>query len=289
MKLATKKQKADFKEQYPSKQKITKQDLAKFRNSWNELPWLVSKGSMESFKKFATGISEMWDKGESAQLQFNQEYFKDSVALAILFKAIESLVSDQTWYTGAYRANVVTYSIALFHHLFINQFKDSAFNLGLIWRQQEVPQEILDIFTELTRFVYDRITDTSSGIVNITQRCKQKMFWEDMLAGPLPSLDRKAIAPFILGKEAIQQIKKEGKDKQKILNSAELQTWVYTQGVPFWVRIQEFAQTKPLRLSPQEEAALSSAFKINSGKIPTEFFCRVLQALVRKCEANGFK
>lgn len=289
MKLATKKQKADFKEQYPSKQKITKQDLAKFQNSWSELPWLVSKGSMESFKKFATSISSEWEKGENTQLRFNQEYFKQSVSLGILFKAIESLVSDQPWYTGAYRANVVTYSISLFHHLLAAQFPDSEFNLGLIWRQQEVPSEILNIFTDLTKFVYDRITDTSGGIVNITQRCKQKSFWEDMLSRPLPTLSKKTISAFMLGRNEVQQVQKAAKSQQKLLNGAELQNWVYTQGVPYWVRIQEFSQNKSIRLSPQEEAALSAAFKLNTGRIPPEFVCRVLQTLSRKCEENGFK
>ena len=289
MKLVTRKQKADFKEQYPLRQKITKQDLAKYQNSWNELPWLVSQGREKSFAQFAEAISSAWEKSDNAPLQFNQEYFKQSVALAILFKTIEHLVSDQPWYTGAYRANVVYYSLSLFHHLFVSQFPNSVFNLAIIWRQQEVPQEILDVFEVLTKFVYDKITDTTEGIVNITQRCRKKDFWEKMLAGNLPTLNETKIMPFVLGVTENQQVQKEAKSNQKLLNGVELQNWVYTQGVPFWVRVREFAQSKAL-MSPLEESALSSTFnRISSRRPPHERVCLLLQALVRKCEENGFK
>lgn len=120
----TKAQKDKFAAQHPKKQVITKTDLAKVRNSWSGIPHIVSKGAQTNFMKFAEIIDESWGKSD---VQFNDKYFKDSVALAILFKHTEWVVSHQPWFEQGYRANIVTYSIALLHRLIVQQFK------GMVW------------------------------------------------------------------------------------------------------------------------------------------------------------
>lgn len=44
---------------------------------------------------------------------FNNYYFKKCIALAIIFKQTEKIVSKASWYENAYRANIVTYSMAV--------------------------------------------------------------------------------------------------------------------------------------------------------------------------------
>lgn len=85
---------------------ITKTDLAKVRNTWSEMPHIVSKGAQTNFMKFAELIDEAWTTNDS---QFNERYFTESVALVILFKHLEALIPRQEWYEQGYRANIVTY------------------------------------------------------------------------------------------------------------------------------------------------------------------------------------
>lgn len=106
----TKSAKEKFVTQHPKKQVITKTDLAKVRNSWDYLPYFVSRGAQTNFMKFAEIIDEKWTKAENT---FNEKYFKDSIALIILFKHTESIVSHQPWYENGYRANIVTYSFVM--------------------------------------------------------------------------------------------------------------------------------------------------------------------------------
>ena len=81
----TKAKREAFKKEYPTKQKITKTDLAKFRYSWDGKPYLVSKGAQSNFQAFAQEISTLWDKGDSERVKLNNpQYFKDTVALAIM-------------------------------------------------------------------------------------------------------------------------------------------------------------------------------------------------------------
>jgi hypothetical protein len=125
-------QKEAFKKEYPPKQKITKTDLAKYRYSWDEKPYLVSKGAQSNFQAFAKEITDIWEKGENERSKYNIQYFRDTVSLAIMYKTVENIVSNQDWYTGSFRANIVTYSIAMFHHLISKQYSNEVLNLDHI-------------------------------------------------------------------------------------------------------------------------------------------------------------
>ena len=103
-------ERARFEMQNPKSQVITKTDLAKVINSWQQQPHLVSMGGQTNFVKLANQIIDEWEKHETI---FNDNYFKESVALMILFKRIEKLVTIQPWYEAGYRANIVAYSISL--------------------------------------------------------------------------------------------------------------------------------------------------------------------------------
>lgn len=68
--------------QLPKKQLVTKPLFAKARNSWNQLPHVVSKGAQSNFLKFVELIDNEWSKNENL---FNEKYYKDSISLIILF------------------------------------------------------------------------------------------------------------------------------------------------------------------------------------------------------------
>ena len=285
----TKVQRANFKQEYPPKQKITKTDLAKYRFSWEGKPYLVSKGAQSNFQAFAQEISELWDKGVSSQDKLcNPQYFKDSVALAIMFNQVGDIVSVQPWFTHSFRANIVTYSIAMLRKFISEQFPDYTLNLDLIWRNQQLPDLLTKIFVSLTKLVYDEITNERSGVLNYTQRCKQKNFWESM-----PSYVKLNLASFgnvvslLVSLEEKKRSDQKGKTIGTLLRGVELQTFIIEKGPAFWAEISQFAtEHRPVGLSPREQSALTTAIR---GKLPPDFACKALQDLYRRCQENGFK
>ena len=70
-----------FEAEYPSSQWFTKTDLAKYENTWDELPHLVSKGAQKNFAEFTLRLNAR--KGFVPDIP----YFQQLVAKAILFKA----------------------------------------------------------------------------------------------------------------------------------------------------------------------------------------------------------
>lgn len=169
--------KRQFLLQNPKSKVITKTDLAKVRNTWSELPHIVSKGAQTNFMKFAELIDEAWTTNDS---QFNERYFTESVALVILFKHLEALIPRQEWYEQGYRANIVTYSLALLHQLIRKQFKNMELDLQSIWQRQSVPESVTKALEQIAEQVFYRITDPNRPTINVTQWCKREGCWNSV-------------------------------------------------------------------------------------------------------------
>ena len=121
-------EKKKFQLKNPKNQVIKKVDLAKYINTYEGYPQVVSKGAQYSMREFATKIDKEWEKSDT---QFNEVYYRNTISLAIIFKETEKLVANQEWYKKikAYRANIVTYSISILFHIIRQQYKDKAINL----------------------------------------------------------------------------------------------------------------------------------------------------------------
>lgn len=280
----TKSQKDKFTTQNPKRQLITKTDLAKYRNSWAGSPQIVSKGAQTNFMKFAEIIDEAWNKSE---VQFNEKYFKDTVALAILFKHTENLVSHQPWFEQGYRANIVTYSIALLNYLIRAQFKEMNLDLGLIWNRQSIPDLITNELIRITKYVFETITDPNRGTINVTQWCKRDACWETVLKNCQIKLPN-SLDVVLISKDDSAGEEKAAKKDQKIVSDFEAQKRVIELGADFWETVNKFVLMKHIATSPDQMKAINCALRIPS-KIPNARQSLQLIALLEEARANGFK
>src|SRR3546814_12090875 len=108
---------------------FTKTDLAKFENVWDDHPKWVNLGAQKNFARYAARIGAEWKKSSDG---FNEFYFKRIVARALIFRSCEKMVSAQPWYNGGYRANIVTYTLAVISEIVRRQGK--AIDYGRVWK-----------------------------------------------------------------------------------------------------------------------------------------------------------
>ena len=74
----------------------------------------MSKGAQKNFAAFALLSGQKWDKNAD---QIQRELLSETlIAKAIIFRDMERLVPQQTWYESGYRANIVAYAIAKVVH-----------------------------------------------------------------------------------------------------------------------------------------------------------------------------
>ena len=135
----TKAEKKKYQMQNPKEQKITKTDIAKYQNAWREYPYFVSLGAQKNFTKFANFIVEEWDKDD---IQFNEQFYRNIVVIAIIFKCIDKIVPKQEWYEKGYKANIVVYTLSYLHYLINVQYPAHELNMRLIWDKQKVPDNL---------------------------------------------------------------------------------------------------------------------------------------------------
>jgi len=162
-----------FEAEYPSNQWFTKTDLAKFGNTWDGLPHMVSRGAQKNFAEFTLQL----EKGLVPDIAF----FQEMVAKAIMFRSAEKIVSGQDF--GGYRANIVTYTLAwIAHH------SGGGIDLGTIWTQQEIDEQMTDLITAACPSIHKLIVN--SGGANVTEWCKQEACWTRIKGNDLGLSDK---------------------------------------------------------------------------------------------------
>lgn len=148
---------------HPAAQKFTKTDLAKFENSWDQLPHLVSLGAEKNFRHFTIRLAHR------GRFQATQAYFERLVAKAILFRRAERIVSSQHF--GGYRANIVTYSIA-----YLAYATSQRVDLDGIWREQAISDALAEAIEAICTPVREALVD-APGSGNVTEWCKKEACW----------------------------------------------------------------------------------------------------------------
>lgn len=279
----TKAQKTKFTAQNPKNQVITKTDLAKIRNTWAGNPQVVSKGAQTNFMKFAEIIDDLWAKSDA---QFNDKYFKDTIALTILFKHTEWVISHSEWYGQGYRANIVAYSVALLHLLIKKQFPDKDLDLQLIWNRQKVPDVVTNELVRITKYVFDTITDPSRETINVTQWCKRDNCWAQVKKCDIVLSDDLEVV--LLDTSETKAAERDAKKDQKLISEVEAQTKVLEYGAAYWKAVEAFVRTKRIAVSPEQNKALKYAVMIPL-QFPSAYQSVKLLQLLEEAKANGFK
>jgi hypothetical protein len=250
-----------FDVEYPRRQMFAKTDLAKFLWVWEGKPHIVSAGAQKNFVDFAATIGREWEKDSE---QFNEVYYKELVAKAIVFRFMEGLVTQQPWYEGGYRANVVAYGIAKLSDDLRSRGKRIDFDA--IWRAQSVPPGMREALATAALAAHDVITNPPAGVRNVTEWAKKAGCWERMQAVPVawPS----ATWTCTIGQSEVRATAKSARKTQRIVSGIEAQALVVTAGAEFWTKVRTWAVDNG-HLSPKEREILLVATRI-PGMIPSD-------------------
>ena len=157
---STPKRKKEYKEMHPL---FTKTDLAKYENTWDQLPYQVSEGAQKNFHKFMLRLKER--KGFVP----DEAYYRNLIAKAILFRRTEKLVQQQQY--GGYRANIVTYTLAFLSHKTAQRI-----DLERIWKEQGLTPALEAEIVAVSRFVQKLIVNPPGG-ANVSEWCKKEKCW----------------------------------------------------------------------------------------------------------------
>lgn len=276
-------EKKKYQLQNPKTQLLTKTDFAKIRNSWRGYPHHVSMGAQKNFAKFAEYIVDTWEKTPDL---FNEMYFQQTISLAIIFKYLEKMILKQNWYEQGYRANIVTYSLALLKCLINDQFPDKSLDLQQIWNQQKLSEILETQLILISKHVFDFITDEKRIIANVTEWCKKEQCWIELRAKPF--ILNSKIESCLIDRTDEQQAIYESKKDQRMINGIAAQNEVVSLGSEYWSKMLMWGKNKKL-LNEIDVSFIMSATKMNYGRIPSEKQCQRLINIQAKMKEEGFQ
>ena len=273
-------QRRKFDLENPRWQLFTKTDLAKYVNVWEGRPHEVSLGAQKNFAAFARRIGQEWNKGPD---NFNEDWYRDAVAKAIVFKATERLVSDQPWYQGGYRANIVAYAIAKTAHDITERSR--AVDFQRIWRRQALGPAMEETLAAVSAAVHDVLISPPSGISNVTEWAKKQACWvrvRDLdIAWPSAFLND------LISTEERRDVERHARRDQHELNGIGAQIAVVQAGPGFWSEALAWGTERGL-LTSTEAGVIQVAADPTGRRTPTDKqSSRAVEAL-RKLQSEGF-
>lgn len=167
--------------EHPRAQRFSKTDLAKFEHTWDGYPFWVCTGAEKNFEKWTERC------GEHGWPVVDEDYFRDLVAKALLFKAADKVVAEHD--EVGYKAQIVTYTLAR-----LTTETGHRLPLRTIWDKQAVPAPIIAALETISREARAYLTNPPGGR-NISEWCKRADCWEAFRAQEieLPASLRKVL------------------------------------------------------------------------------------------------
>lgn len=263
---------------------LKKESLARVRLLWEQRPDIVSKGANTLFAHFMELIDANWEKDRDAG-RYGDDYFKESVALIIMYEDLRDLVKNQSWYDKGYLANIVGYGISIFSKLFQDQFK-APFKYELIWNNQSLPEDMATVMLPICKKVKDCLTNPSRTKENVTEWAKLKLCWDRMQNSFEGTLLPQAASSWCRSKDDVRERARENRQTAKVDN--EVQLMQKGMNYEHWQESLAFIKEHPGLVSPGQIRAISKCSAIprvipQTRELETAF--RALDAL----RSEGFK
>jgi len=214
----------------PPKQRFDKKDLARYLNAADMLPYYVAWGGEVNSQRFQAKMEDQWKKDPAV---FNESYFRDAVAKAILFIFARKAILGQDWYkeSGGYLMQTVAYSVSKL--IFEVQKLEMLMNYRNIWDRQELPDFLIDDILKIAILV--REVFFRPGLGNIETYCKKAECWDFVKELPFElSVSTKAS---LVTKNDIRDEKASAKKEQKFTDSISTEVEIFSFGEDYWKRL----------------------------------------------------
>jgi len=268
-------QRKEFQRDNPKIKLITKTDLGLILNSWDEKPYVVSKGAQANFKVFASTLktAEEWEKNNA---QFNEEYFINLIVKTIVMRSLRKEIPKQEWYEG-FPANIVTYSIAFFAYSM--RLSKVCLNYNSIWRSQEAPLEIIAILLMIAEEINTHILSTPG---NPTTYAKSKRCWDEYLS-KVEYMQLDEAAGLFANLSETKTIMDDAIEEEKQVNLIENEIDLLLIEAHSWDEIFKYI-SKNNQMSPNKSSIIK---KLQKGEIPESFQLQMIMDDVKGYEKLG--
>jgi hypothetical protein len=141
-----------IKDTIPASRRLTKTDLAKYLNAWDQKPEIVSLGAQKNFDRFMASL--VVPEGQEFKLPSTAD-FKAMVAKAKIYRDVQKLTRPMF---QAFQANITAYTVSVTSMLIGDRI-----DLEKIWNSQAVSPELLEQIAIWAQQVSDVLHESARG------------------------------------------------------------------------------------------------------------------------------
>ena len=268
---------------YPKNQVITKVELAKYINAFQEVsegrklaigPHIVVRGNEKNYAQFIN--NNLPDDPR----KINNVFFEDSIAKCILFKTAEKRYGVKPDSIGEMRQVVVPYTISL-----LSQITNNRLDIYKIWKNQQVSPELSDFIYELMKQVNQFILE-KSPVSHYIEWAKKEECW-DKVKGNSWDVDISEIHADLIDikNPPKRNVIEENEDSVANANHEE----EIIRSIPFalWKKIESWGKDTDRLSINQQSTAFNTAFKVkNNQKFSDSERSKAMAIFEIVCEHN---
>ena len=260
----TQAQKKIFDKEFPSKQKIDKVQLALYQNLWDCKILEVMRGkNNSSYQSFINGIEEEWS---NKSYQFNDRYFKELVAKAIIYKTLDRETKKESFTN--FKSNVVAFSIGLL----ALKFKDSKskrFNFMKVWSEQSLTQEFIDELLWVAKNINHLIMNPPVGMNrDIREYAKKAECWQNIQKANIKWSQK--LESYLISASEYNKLQKVEREKAAKTEEYDLVNKIVNTPVKTWQEIEDWVNAQNMiKLTGSDSDLLRAAHGMNDVFSPT--------------------
>jgi hypothetical protein len=247
-------------------------------------PDVACKGAEKAFTSFADYITTEWTD-EWKRSGYGDEWFKASIARVILFRATEACISNESWYEGGYRAQIVAYTCARLAKLAAEQPDCGGIDYLKVWMRQSADDLLLRQIGRIGKVMAEVLFKPPVSGRNISEWAKQQACRKSALETKVAMV--KGFEGWLISKEDEVSAKREQKTTSLTDKSLNTQVQVMARNAQYWKSLRDFCEVKRI-MSSYDERALIPACQIPK-MVPTETQAARLLQLVDRAIRAGWR
>lgn len=275
---------AQYEERFPKNQVIKMVNLAKYMETFEGNPHIVSKGKQALVRDFSAKIKNEWAKSD---IKFNAYYFRRVVGVAIMFNELDEIVKNTNWYKvkHSYKANIVAYTLSLIFEYIRRECPEKSIDFPRIWNNQTMYDELKNEVTILSEEIYRYITRDDRPKENVTEWCKDERCWTGALQHTWTFTDD--FINSLINEASLEEDEEEAKKTQKVVDEVDEMKFVLSSGPDYWNKLYKWANDRNL-LNEMEASIIQVVIKgFMTGKLASEKQVKVVMKARKRLLENG--
>ena len=231
-------EKKAFVSEYSKDRMIDKIAFSKFRYTFELHPYLVSKGGQTCYRKFSDSIETSWGDGDGDK--YNENYFKETISIAILYKAVYKEIQQCSWFNGSFRVQVANYAISKLIDMLSKC--NYSLNMNLIWNDQSAKEPIIEQSMAIGEKFLEYLKEKGNNGENPSQWCKQVKCWEYFQQMNIHLNEE--VLRYCIGVEELKKTETLAKIQQQSDNDIDVLEKIRMYDVGQWTRIRTMGLRK---------------------------------------------